>query len=58
MMERKLFEKQLKEYLRDKRNDLRERFNRVLPTGELLFDRFEKAKYLNPAKAPFRILQI
>lgn len=47
MMERELFEKQLKEYLQDKRNDLRERFNRVLPTGELLFDRFEKAKYLN-----------
>lgn len=34
-------------YLAEKRDAMRERFNRVLPTGELLFNRFDKAPYLH-----------
>lgn len=33
-----------------KRNDMREKFNRVLPLNELLTDRWEKAKYLGFGK--------
>ncbi len=33
-------------YLRIKRDELKNNFNRVLPVGEMLFDRWEKAKYL------------
>lgn len=40
------FEKDLLEYLEYKRNEMKENFNRVLPTNELLFNRFDKAKYL------------
>lgn len=29
------------------RNEMKEKYHRVLPTNELLFDRWEKAKYLN-----------
>lgn len=31
----------------EKREDMKEKYHRVLPTNELLFDRWEKAKYLN-----------
>lgn len=37
-----LFEK----YLSNKRDSMKEKYNRVLPTGELLFNRFDKARYL------------
>ncbi len=33
-------------YMLNKRNDMRRAFNRVLPSGEYIFNRFEKAKYL------------
>lgn len=41
------FEKDMEIYLEEKRKRMREKYNRVLPTGELLFNRFDKAKYLN-----------
>lgn len=34
-------------YMRSKRDDMRERFDRVLPSGEYIFNRFDKATYLN-----------
>ena len=37
----------LETYLAEKRDTMRNRFNRVLPTGELLFNRFDKAPYLH-----------
>lgn len=40
------FEENLLKYLENKRNEMKQNFNRVLPTNELLFNRFEKAKYL------------
>ena len=43
----KKFSKMLERYLENKRNEMKRKFNRVLPTGELLFNRFEKAEYLN-----------
>jgi len=44
------FEQELLAYLEGKRVEMRERFDRVLPTGELLFNRFDKAKYLGFAE--------
>lgn len=37
----------LLETLSQKRQDMKEQYNRVLPTGELLFNRFDKAEYVN-----------
>lgn len=36
----------LKKLFRTKRNTMKQRYNRVLPTNELFTDRWEKAKYL------------
>lgn len=33
--------------MQDKREDIKKKWNRVLPANELLFDRWEKARYLN-----------
>ena len=41
-----LFEK----YMSDKRSDMRDKFNRVLPSGEYIFNRFDKAPYLGCGK--------
>lgn len=41
------FEKKMDEYLANKREEMRLKYNRVLPTGETLFNRFDKGKYLN-----------
>lgn len=38
-----LFEK----YMSKKRDEMRTAYNRVLPSGELIFNRFDKGKYLN-----------
>ena len=35
------------QYISQKRNSMKNEYNRVLPIGELIFNRFEKAKYLN-----------
>lgn len=44
------FESQMDEYLANKREEMRQKYNRVLPTGETLFNRFDKAEYLNAGK--------
>jgi len=33
-------------YMANKRDEMRERFDRVLPSGELIFNRFDKGRYL------------
>lgn len=40
------FESGFLDYLENKRNEMKQNFNRVLPTNELLFSRFDKAQYL------------
>lgn len=42
-----MFEEKFEEYFRLKRDEMKEKYNRVLPSGELIFNRFDKAKYLN-----------
>lgn len=34
-------------YMQTKRNEMKEKYNRVLPSGELIFNRFDKAKFLS-----------
>ncbi|MDF2881113.1 MAG: putative acyltransferase [Clostridiaceae bacterium] len=41
------FEQNLNEFVNLKRQEMKEKFNRVLPFGELVCNRFDKAKYLN-----------
>ena len=41
------FEELFERYMDKKRNRMKEQYNRVLPSGELIFNRFEKAPYLN-----------
>lgn len=45
--EMKVLGENIEEYLSCKRNQMWEKWERVLPTNELLFDRWEKAKMLN-----------
>ena len=33
--------------MQDRREEMRRKYNRVLPAGELVFNRFDKARYLN-----------
>ncbi len=40
------FNKKIEKYLENQRENMRHLYNRVLPTGEYLFNRFDKAKYL------------
>ena len=35
------------QYMEQKRNEMKEKYNRLLPSGELIFNRYEKANYLN-----------
>lgn len=41
------FAELLERYLANKRHDMKCKYNRVLPSGELLFNRFEKSEYLH-----------
>lgn len=41
------FEEEFESYIEKKRDSLYNKWNRVLPTNELFFDRWEKAKYVN-----------
>lgn len=41
------FGKLYEQYMAAKRDDMKKRYDRVLPSGELIFNRFEKAEYLN-----------
>ncbi len=45
-MDNERFEQELLAYLEEKREAMTRRFHRVLPTGELLFNRYDKAAYL------------
>ncbi len=44
------FEQLLKRLFRSRRNNMKKRFNRVLPSNELFTDRWEKASFLNFGK--------
>ena len=50
LRENKNFEVLLNEFLARRREDMLAQFNRVLPTGELLFNRFDKAKFVGAGK--------
>lgn len=41
------FDEEFKNYIADARNELYSKWNRLLPTNELFFDRWDKAKYIN-----------
>ena len=41
------FAQQFENYFSKKRDEMREKYNRVLPAGELIFNRFDKNTYLN-----------
>lgn len=45
-MDKAEFEKLFDELMRDRRIEMHSRFNRVLPSGELIYNRFDKAKDL------------
>ncbi|GLC82503.1 acyltransferase [Lacrimispora brassicae] len=45
-MEKDDFVVRFGEYMKCMRAEMKEKYNRVLPSGELIFNRFEKAKYL------------
>ncbi len=41
------FGKLYEQYMEQKRNEMKKLYNRVLPSGELIFNRYEKAGYLD-----------
>lgn len=43
-MNREEFEIQFNDLMERKRNDMKEKFNRVLPSGELIYNRFDKSR--------------
>ena len=45
-MHDEVFNKKLIDYFLYKREEIKKKFNRVLPAGEYIFDRYEKARYL------------
>lgn len=47
MRDKNNFENELIDLLSLRRKEMKRNYNRVLPTGELLFNRYEKASYLN-----------
>lgn len=46
-MEIKEFGRLLDEFFEHKRNEMKNQYSRVLPSGELIFNRFDKASYCN-----------
>lgn len=44
------FDHDFEKYMQTKRDDMLNRYNRVLPSGELIFNRFDKSKYLGFGK--------
>lgn len=46
-MDIKRFGETFEQYMSLKRDEMRLKYDRVLPSGELIFNRFDKAKYLN-----------
>ncbi len=49
-MELEEFEELFQAYMAKKRQDMRDKYDRVLPSGELIFNRFDKGEYLNTGK--------
>ena len=47
MIPEKEFGELFDRHMLQRREEMRERYRRVLPSGELIFNRFDKAKYLN-----------
>lgn len=50
MMDDMEFARLFEKYMSAKRDGMRETFNRVLPTGEYIFNRFDKAEYVHAGK--------
>ena len=46
-MEKEEFSRLLDECMADRREEMRRRYDRVLPSGETLFNRFDKGRYLD-----------
>lgn len=46
-MESYNFTEEFEQYMREKRRGMKKQYNRVLPSGEYIYNRFEKAKDLN-----------
>lgn len=46
-MDNQEFSMLFENFMQTKRNEMKVRYNRVLPSGELIFNRFDKAKYLS-----------
>lgn len=44
------FDESIETYLANKRDEMKTKYNRVLPTGETLFNRFDKGEYLGAGK--------
>lgn len=44
------FAQALDNYFNNKRDEMWAKYNRVLPSGELIFNRFDKGKYLHSGK--------
>ena len=49
-MDKAEFARLFEEYMADKREELSRKYNRVLPSGELIFNRFDKGEYLGCGK--------
>lgn len=49
-MDNMQFAENFNEYMRIRREEMKEKYNRVLPSGELIFNRFDKAEYLKCGK--------
>lgn len=45
-MEKEEFARLFDEMMADRREEMRQKFDRVLPSGELIFNRFDKGRYL------------
>ena len=44
------FKTAFENYMFSRREEMKEKYNRVLPSGELLFNRYDKGRYLNCGK--------
>lgn len=44
------FQAEFEKYMKDMRDQMKSQYNRVLPSGELIFNRFDKAQYLKCGK--------
>lgn len=46
----KEFAEKMETFLKNRRDEMRDNYNRVLPSGEYLFNRYDKAEYINCGK--------